>query len=162
MKLTEEQSKIVAENHSLIYWYINLKHLNIEDYYDLLAIELCNTVLKHDPTRGTLTTYFKLRADGLMHKEYKKKRALKRTGSVIQYIEEIMNDVGIKYNDEQMEITEWMNVENGDILKLKSQGYSQTEIANELGVSQSYVSKILKKLRKDYDELYRQTDDECY
>jgi len=60
MKLTPEQSQIVADNHDLIYWYANMKHLDCEEWYDLLAIALCQAVIKHDPQRGTLATYFNM------------------------------------------------------------------------------------------------------
>lgn len=155
MKLTEEQAKLVEENHNLIYWYANMKHLDLEEWYDLLAIELCNTVLKYNPERGSLANYFKLRADGLTQKEYKKKQALKRSGTTIQYIDEVTSNDPADSMENMLELDEFMDSENRDILRLKSYGYPQEEIANMLGVSQSYVSKILKKLKKVYYETYR-------
>ena len=31
--LTEEQKRLVEENHNLIYWYCHKYNLNIEEYY---------------------------------------------------------------------------------------------------------------------------------
>lgn len=39
-----------------------------------------------------------------------------------------------------------------DIVALKYQGYSQREVAVHLGVSHSYVNKILKEIREGYEE----------
>lgn len=149
MKLTSEQQNLVSENHNLIYWYASLAHLDLEEWYDLLAIELCHTIIKYDPSRGSIANYFKLRCDGLVYKEYKKSQSMKRNGTTTSYIENIHT---ITEEDwlEEIEFKEWMDIENGDILKLKSQGFTQSEIARELGVSQSYISKILKKFKKEY------------
>ena len=60
MILTKEQQKMVEENHDLIYWYANIKKLNLENWYDLLAIELCGVVLKYNPKKGSLSNYYKI------------------------------------------------------------------------------------------------------
>lgn len=148
MKLTEEQQRIVEENYKLIFWYANMKHLNLEEWYDLLAIELCYAVMKHKVEKGSLSTYFKLRADGLVYKESKKARTLKRTCTEVGFIENIHSNR--ETTDELLELEEWVGVENKDIIRMKYDGYTQTEIAREIGVSQSYVSKVLRKTKEDY------------
>lgn len=150
MKLTEQQSKTVEDNHKLIYWYIHMKHLDLEEWYGLLAIELCTAVIKHDPERGSLATYFKLRADGLTYKEYRKTKSAKRSGVTVQYMDEIIKyDVTNTIEDEYL-LEELMDTHNGRILELKAQGYNQIEIGELVGVSQSYVSKVIKKLKEVY------------
>lgn len=149
-RLTEEQSKIVEENHSLIYWYSHLAGLNLADWYDLLAIELCYSVMKYDSTKGSLGNYFKLRADGRVYKEYRKSQSQKRKAEEVPYMENIHN---VPYYDDTeglMEVEDAVKREHGKILQLTYDGYTQTEVAKELGVSQSYVSKILKKMREEY------------
>ena len=156
MRLTEEQQKIVEDNHNLIYWYINYANLDFQEWYDLLAIELCYTVMKHDESKGTLSTYFKLRADGLVYKEYRKSQAQKRFHFDAEYIDATHSNTGdhldnrIAIADTETEVHDLFKGEYGEIMKLRYEGYSQTEIAEKLGVSQSYVSKILKKLRDEH------------
>ena len=154
MKLTEEQSKMVEENHNLIYWYIHKVNLDIEEWYDLLAIELCYAVKLYDPSRGSFTNYFKVRADGAVYKEYRKNNAQKRICNELSYIENIetipLEDTVIL--EESLEFQEFADKTNREILELKYNGYTQKEIAEKLQVSQSYISKILKKMRKQYDE----------
>jgi DNA invertase Pin-like site-specific DNA recombinase len=132
-----------------------MKRLDLEEWYDLLAIELCNAVIKHDAERGSLANYFKLRADSLLYKEHKKRISAKRSGATVQYIDDITNDDSLGTVSDMLELDEFMDLENGDILRLKAQGYTQSEIADKLGVSQSYISKILKKLKKVYYETDR-------
>lgn len=154
MKLTEDQSKLVEDNHNLIYWYCHSNKISVEDYYDLLAIELCYTAMKYNYEKGSFANYFKLRADGAIYKEYMKKLSQKRNSIAVEYVENVhsiedQDDIAL-----WAEIKELMSVENGEILKLRYEGYSQTEIAKQLGVSQSYISNIIKKMRDQYYEPY--------
>lgn len=151
MKLTEEQKIIVAENHNLIYWIINSKHLELSEYYDILAIELCYAVAKYDPIRGSLANYYKLRCDGILYKEYRKSQAQKRIHTSVTLIDNV-HTVNNDDLQRMAELSEWMSGDDGIILQMKSEGYNQSEIANHLGVSQSYVSKILKRLKKEFYE----------
>ena len=157
MRLTEEQKQIVEDNHNLIYWYIKIANLDYQEWYDLLAIELCYTVMKYDESKGSLSNYFKMRADGLVYKEYRKSQAQKRYHVDLEYIDNIYSDVKDELegyastNSSDTEVRDLFKGEYGEIMRMKYEGYSQTEIAEALGCSQSYVSKILKKLRNKYE-----------
>ena len=136
---------MVEDNYSLIYWYANRKGLDINDWYDLLAIELCYTVAKHKPEKGSIANYYKLRCDGLVSKEWRKNMTQKRDG-VMSMLDDEMIGESVDHSGLSMEIL--LEQADSDILNLKVQGYSQKEIAMELGVSQSYVSRALKELRE--------------
>lgn len=155
MKLTEEQQKLVADNHNLIYWYAHRHHVNLDEYYDLLAIELCYTIMKYEEDKGSLSNYFKLRASGALYKEHRKTQAKKRIPKGVEFIDNMHSVANEDDMIEQLELQEWVNVSNSEILNLKVQGYSQTEIATKLGVSQSYISRVLKQLKRCYDETNR-------
>lgn len=152
MKLTEEQRNMVEDNHNLIYGYIRDRCLDIEEWYDLLAIELCKTVMKFDKDKGaTLGTYFYLRCDNLLRKEYAKSKTQKNTNAGVYTIEDrydLQDEVDI---EETVELKSWFEGENGNILRMKCDGYTQSEIAETLGVTQSYISKILRKEREKLD-----------
>lgn len=152
MKLTEEQKKIVEDNHNLVYWYANMKSLDIEEWYDLLSIELCISASKYDSERGSFANYFKLRADGLVYKEIQKKI---KAGSSVTYIDAVAsNDIDLL--EDELSVSEWLDKhEFSDILKLKLQGYTQKEIADIIGLSQSYVSQVLRKAKGEYYETNR-------
>lgn len=151
MKLTETEQKVVEDNHKLIYWFANLKGLDIEEWYGLLAIELCKSVIKHDESRGSLSNYYKMRCDTLLKKEYEKSQSQKRANNGIFELQDYQS-VGTS-NDIEDYLTsqDIFNSEFRDILELKFQGYSQKEIADKLGLSQSQISKILRKVRDELD-----------
>ena len=46
--MTDEQRKLVEDNHSLIYLVINNMGLSVEDNYDIAAIGLCNAAIGYD------------------------------------------------------------------------------------------------------------------
>ena len=152
MRLTAEQQKIVEENHNLIYWYINMNRLDVNEYYDLLAIELCNTAMKYNADRGSFANYFKLRADGIMYKEYRMAQAQKRLHTKVSLLDNVHTLVDETDILDTMELQELMEGEYGEILKLRAEGYSQTEIADMLGTNQSRISKIIKKLKQEYED----------
>lgn len=156
VKLTPEQAQIVADNHNLIYWYCNMKKLDVNTYYDLLAIELCNTVMKYDPEKGTLANYFKIRADGMIAKEYQKSQAQKRAHKDIRYIENLYGVDNIYTNYKLRETYETLlGLDEYGIIKLRLLGYTQNEIAEMLNLSQSFISKELKRIRKEFNEIDR-------
>lgn len=158
MKLTEEQALVVEKNHSLIYWYAHMNHLDLENWYDILALELCYTVLKYEEEKGSLATYYKVRCDGIVRKEYRKSQAQKRLHESVLYIEEEhKNEIDDNIDDiiSEMEYRDFIDSDDSNILRLKQNGYNQNEIATMLNVSQSFVSQRLKKLRKEFKSVYR-------
>lgn len=151
MKLTPEQAQIVTDNHDLIYWYANMKHLDLDEWYDLLAITLCQAVLKHDSNRSTLSTYFKIRADGVVNKEYRKTQTQKRFGKDIPFVENVHDDISLDDIDVAIKYRDLIDNDKTGILRLKLQGYTQKEIAEMIGVNQSYISLELKRLREEFN-----------
>lgn len=152
MELTTEEKEIIAKNHNLIYGVASKYKLDLEEWYGLLAIELCKTVEKHDPAKSKLSTYYYIRVQGLISKEYRKKKAAKRDHQNIVLIENCYSDVGNSDFDKVTEIKLWIESQNNDVLNLKYQGYKQNEIAEILGITQSNVSRTLKKLRQDFED----------
>lgn len=149
MKLTEQQRLAVEENHNLIYWVAHSKGLNLEEWYGLLALELCMTIQGYDDEKGSLSNYYKIRCDNLVMKEYKKANRQKRVHNGIFQIESeypVTDDLDYNIN-----LSELMESEHADVIKLKMDGYTQNEIAKILGISQSKVSKIMKRVRKRYE-----------
>jgi len=150
MRLTKEQEKVVEENHNLIYWYGNMRNLDMEEWYDLLAIELCYAVLKCDYSKSNLSTYYKMRCDTLVRKERRNKLMQKRANNGVYPLDECIF-VGESHNlEKDVELKSLFDGENGNVIRLKADGYTQSEIAEMLGISQSAISKILAKVREEY------------
>lgn len=66
-QLTLDQQRIVSENHNLIYSLANKKNINLDEYYDVLAIGLCKAAIAFDDTKGKFSTL----AYTVMLNEYK-------------------------------------------------------------------------------------------
>lgn len=54
--LTAKQQELVEANHNLIYKFANEKKLNLDDYYDVLAIGLCLAATVYDESKGKFST----------------------------------------------------------------------------------------------------------
>lgn len=57
IQLNDEQRKLVADNHNLIYQYLIDNNLPQDEYYDIAAIGLCKAALKYDTSKGAFSTY---------------------------------------------------------------------------------------------------------
>ena len=56
IQLNDEQRKLVADNHNLIYQYLIDNNLPQDEYYDIAAIGLCKAALKYDTAKGACST----------------------------------------------------------------------------------------------------------
>lgn len=147
--------------------------LDIDEYYDILAIALCHAALRYDTTRNIKFSTFAYKVmqrelymywriaytnqkvipkEMLISYNSLLKDGLKDTDWVIGNVNKVFNETSaIDYT--KTEIEEWI-----DSLKPTEQfvalrtimGYTQTEIASQLGVSRSRVNAIIAKLRKKY------------
>lgn len=152
--LTKEEQQIVTDNHNLIYGFAKRYHLDIDEWYGILAIELCNAVKKYNSSRGSLSTYYYLRAKGVMYKEYTKSQSKKRQHDDIRLIDDMLYEPIVDTMAEDFQVKDWMGTADTELLQLKYDGFSQLEIAEMLDTTQASVSRRLKKLRKDFKERY--------
>lgn len=157
MKLTPEQQSIVAENHNLIYWYLNMRHLEESEWYDMLAIELCHAVMVYEPSKGALSTIFKQRADWMTHNEHTKSKTQKRNAINVRFTEGVHDSECPSNIESYAEIQDWIDSDETGILKLKAEGYKNKEIARILGITPNTVYRILKKKKEEFT-LDRQAD----
>jgi len=149
MTLNDEQRKLVAENHNLIYWYASTFWVDLEEWYGALAIELCKTVMQFNPDKGSLSNYYKIRADNMMNKERAKLNSKKRTNNGVISIHELY-DSNLAEPIDDFDESSLFRFDKFGILKLKSEGYTQLEIGDKLGMTQSQVSKLISGIRESY------------
>lgn len=153
LKLTKEQCSLIEENHKLIYWYKHkyLKEEDMDEWYDILANALCYCAMKHEPSKGSFSNYYKLCASCAVANEFRNRKAKKRIQFETEYLDNYHN---LEYNDEilaNLELEEWLNSSYAEIIKMKLSGKTQLEIAQQLGISRSQVSNILKRIRRLYN-----------
>lgn len=54
--LTAEQSKLVEDNHNLIYSFLHSRGLSTDEAYDIAAIGLCHAAIEWSPSKGAFST----------------------------------------------------------------------------------------------------------
>jgi DNA-directed RNA polymerase specialized sigma subunit len=149
--LTEIESLLVEKNHNLIYWVASKMNLDLEEWYDLLAIELCLTVQRFDSEKSTLANFYLIRVGNLVKKEYKKLNTNKRYNEGHVSLDEVVDFIVDKCPSNETSLDWIMELDPNGILKLKAEGFTQKEIADSLGVSQPYVSNLIAKVRREYE-----------
>ena len=55
--MTEEQKRLIEDNHNLIYGFLHKNKLDPEDYYDLAAIGLCKAAIGYDETVSKCSSF---------------------------------------------------------------------------------------------------------
>ena len=169
MKLNECQRQLVEKNHNLIYGFAWKNKLDLDEWYDVLALALCRTALFFDATRGEFSTIFYLTANRFVLQIYHKQNAAKRVPmSVCQSLDDIIvekdngsvltiSDTVMDFDsnfDEYLEIQDVLNRvldnlsdRNRDIFNAVLDGDTQKEIAKRFGIAQSTVARIVKSVR---------------
>lgn len=151
MKLNAEQRQSVEDNHKLIYWFASLKGLDVEEWYGLLAIELCDTVRTYDSNKGSLSNYYKLKAERMMINEFAKQGRMKRTHNGIYELNDVNHPHDTTDMDGDIKLKDFIGADDTGILELKMMGFTQSEIADKIGVSQASVSRTLNKMKEEYE-----------
>ena len=168
-KLTIEQQVLAEENHNLIYDFANRKNLPIDEYYDILAIGLCNASKIYDSKKGKFSTICNKCMDNEVKRYWRDKNTLKN----------IINEEALSYDrflntDDEDEsfldiLSNGYNMANDVITdmtfslflnKLKNkerivieyiiEGLKQSEIANKLNVTPQCISEIVRKIRQKW------------
>ena len=170
--MTEEQKKLAEDNHNLIYFYArkyNMSKQDFDDMYGILAIGLCKAARDYDESRGSA---FSTVAMGYMLNEcrnayrcdkYKNGKLnicsynnifpLSDDDGTAEYINVIEGTSAVWADINLIEFNQF-NEQLRKIAYLSYLGYNQQEIAKEMGITQSLVSRKLKKIRKEIENEY--------
>lgn len=170
--LTEEQKRLVEENHNLIYWYCHKYNLNIEEYYGLFAIELCKAVQSYDSTKSKITTYI-LKVFWNKHINWERR---KKTNKRKANEDTISIDQDFGQDGEEAKLSDFLtngkSVEDEIImiplsecelddrlmsvvrLRIENPNLTQREIGNILGIGQVQAGRRLKAAEKKIKEVW--------
>ena len=172
--LTEEQKKLVEDNHNLIYSYMWNKGLSLndtEDWYGVLATALCKTAKLYDPDRGYkfATLAFAVMDNDLKmifrHRQIQIPEEsqlsldtpLDEKGNTAHEIVADAKDrfQSIYLKDAVQNTLRAMTERENQIIKCLLQNeLSQKATAREVGMSQAYVSRVyikfLDKIKSAY------------
>ena len=170
MKLTEEQKKLVEENHNLIYWFAKKYHVPIEEYYDVLAQGLCMAAYHYDPSKCSFSTYAYLCMNTIMHVEYRKtlRKSEIPQGNIFHYEnawqlsdliptnEKTENKVidKISYENLTSLLNDILNDKDKEVLSYILNGLTMREIAKIEGTSHQAIHNRMKKIREKVKKSY--------
>ena len=170
MKLTEEQKKLVEENHNLIYWFAKKYHVPIEEYYDVLAQGLCMAAYHYDPSKCSFSTYAYLCMNTEMHVEYRKtlRKSEIPQGNIFHYEnawqlsdliptnEKTENKVidRISYENLISLLNDILNDKDKEVLNYILNGLTMREIAKIEGTSHQAIHNRMKKIRDKVKKSY--------
>lgn len=167
--LTAEQQKLASDNHNLIYSYAKKMNLELEEYYDILAIGLCQAASLFDPDLGfafSTLAYISMRSEcysywrnTYMCRHHIPKEQLISLDAPMHdepYSKEFYDKIYDIFDEEykaeitKVELREFIQTlseRDQLILFYMSQGYERKEIAALVGVTRSNVNDRLHKLK---------------
>lgn len=164
--LTPEQRLFAAEHHGVVYAFLNDKHLPENEFYDVVIFGYLNAV--HDYlTRKDLQNYsFSTIAWRDMSRSlsnyYRDQHRQKRTATVIS-IHISRSDNGLPLEEtigspdelmQQLEtrlllhdLANQVSRQQMDMVRLRTSGYSDRDIARKHNISRDQVRKLLSEVR---------------
>ena len=172
-KLTAEQSKRVADNHGLTFSFCFKHGLDIDEYYDVLALALCKASQTYNPDVSEFSTYAYSTMKFAVWDEYRKQNTYK--SKVPQYLLTSTNElVGIdkdtplielipskdepfeKQIENEMFFERLKNIlskKEKEVVELRfCKDYTFEEIAKMLNVSKQSVQQTFERAKKKIKE----------
>ena len=167
--LNSAQQRIVTENHNLIYSLANQKSINLDEYYDVLAIGLCKAAVIYDETKGKFSTL----AYTAMYNEYKQELRKNSASKMIPQDKLLSIDVRIQSETDESSVSfadlipdqnvcvedevfnnlmcqsldHRLKDDEKQILSMLADGMNQSDIADKLNVSRQWISVKIKRIR---------------
>lgn len=168
--LTNEQKKLVEQNHNLIYGFAKARNLLLDDYYGALAIGLCMAAQIYDKDKGNFSTVaYKCMENEvyriLNNAQKPSKIPQQNIFSYDAYMENESSDNPKCYlnvltdNKDMCEsvmnnmlLTDFLNNKLSEhdkvIISLYVDGMTHYEVAMQMGCTRQNISDRIKKIRK--------------
>lgn len=156
--MTEEQERLVIDNHNLIYHFIHKFGVPIDEYYDICAIGLCEASLKYQPDKGaSFSTFASIIIKQNIMMELRKRSTRNKYISYMTNIsadEEYKITNGLSAYDEILpyDLDKILTPREYTIVSLIFKGCTQAQIASSLKTSQSAISRSLKSIHTKLNE----------
>ena len=177
MKMSDDQKKLAEDNIKLVYYYLYNNNLSMDEYSDILMIELCKAAMSYDPELGSFITFAFSCFRNRLLVEFKHRNA---ASSRINYLP--ISSLDFNVLDANNEDDEFYNIVADDsysafdivsakefvdriyeccwddrsrnIVDLMFLLDSQSLVAKQLGCSRQNINQTLVKLRKIYIKKY--------
>lgn len=172
MTLTETQQEFAEANHNLIHHFAFKNHLDIDEYYDILAIALCEAVCKFDKAKGYAFSTFAFSCMRNKTRNYlrNEKRKIENNENILsidytyQYdlegqpttLENLLQDRTVQIEDSAVnkrlceQFSKTLNQRHKKVFKYMIMGYNQREIAHHINLTYARVNQIVKRIREKW------------
>lgn len=172
--MNTEQTKLIEENHNLIYSFLRRYKLPEDEYYDLAAIGLCRAATSFNQEKGAFSTYcYRCMYNEIMN-EIRTSNTQKRTPESLLRLHQIVatdsrgnkvllqDTISAKDNTERSAINKVMfegclsrlNNDKRKVAKMLMDGFTKKQIAVDMGVSRQWVSALYAGIKKEFIKSY--------
>lgn len=149
-----DRDKFIMENHNLIYSFAKRNHLDLEEYYDLLAIALIKAVDNYKEETGvkfSTYAYIIMRNHVSTNITKRKRDSLGYASSLDNLVCEDTNFIDIIPNEEETKeivlIPKHLTNKEKEVLNYYLQGHTQREISKFMGIHLVRVREIYTSLK---------------
>lgn len=166
MKPLDQYHVLVKDNHNLIYGFLYLYNLEVDDNYDLAAIGLCKAAQSYDPDHGvSFGTYaYKCMKREFQH-EHEKVTTNKRkheTDLSLETLQRERDDSFLPENYQKDEIRKLqsqifvqefiasLKEQEADIVSMRLQGFTLKEIGEKYHISRQRIEQRVAQIRDKY------------
>lgn len=165
--LSEAQRRLAEENHKLIYQFLRDCNLPLDEFYDIAALGLCKAAQGYDARKGVkFATYAYRVMLNEIRMDWRRDNALIRKGITIVSFDDPIPDTenGLTHGDtipgrrgDPEAVAEAAEIKAKianltplfrRVAELRALDYTQEQIAAEIGVSKSYISRILIHIKQ--------------
>lgn len=163
--MLKEQTKLVEDNHNLIYYVLNKMHLPDDDYYDVAAIALCKAAMTFDSERSAFSTYAcKYMGWALIAQLRTEDRKIRKNEKDVLYYNAMMHEdmeylevfADKKVDPEDAAINKvladqammQLKPRERQIVTMLANGYMWRDVCTAVGISNSGVGQTLKRIRR--------------
>lgn len=149
-----DRDKFIIENHNLIYSYAIKHHLDIEEYYGILAIGLVKAVERFDDSYGTNFSTFAykvMKNEVLMDRLKRNRDALCHTITLNGFDEYGCSLVEVIPNEEKdifdVKLPKDLTEEEKELLIYRLCGFTNKEIQDLTGMYPAKISRTMGMIR---------------
>lgn len=166
--LNKSQQILVEQNHNLIYGFAQKKNLDVDEYYDLLAISLCKAAEAYETGKGNFSTLaYTVMDNDVKHywRSLQNKKSIPSDMIVSYdahdescespYLDIIAaDDTDVSFQMQYRCMLEQMNETERIICQMLMDGAKQSDIIERLGITKSQYIMAKKKLKTKYHNMW--------
>lgn len=154
-----DRDKLIVDNHNLIYSYAIKNHLDIEEYYGILAIALIKAAENYKEDYGTsFTTFaFTIMRNSIIRDGKKRSRdSLYHSMSLDGFTDDDVPLVEIIPNEEkynfEFNFPKTLTSDEKDLLIYRFCGFSNKDIYEFTGMSPQKIADSMREIRHKYKQ----------